>query len=254
MSMTNSFIRTDHGDGIVGIALNQPPVNALSADFLMGFADLLDGLEGDSAVKAVVLSSPFKVFSAGIDLKKAIDFSPQDQHAMVHGLNVAFLKLFTFPKPVVTAVGGAAIAGGMFFVLASDFRVAGPRAKFGLAEVRVGVDFPVGPMEIARDTLSPNSLRRMMLTGQPIDATQALAEGIIDQIEPDQGILLDRALRTAREMSQSPAKAYGAVKHQIRAATVARIMTAMTKANKRPESDWFPDETRTAMKNMISGA
>lgn len=254
MTTTQPFMRTNHGDGIVEIGLNRGPVNALSAEFLIAFADILGDLAVDVDVRAVVLSSPFKVFSAGIDLKEAMIFSVKDQTAMVHGLNTAYLKLFTFPKPIVTAIGGAAIAGGLFFVLASDYRIASPRAKFGLAEVRVGVDFPIAAMEIARASLGPNSLRRMMLTGQPIGATQAHAEGIVDKVlDADNSTLLDRALDVARELAISPAEAYARVKRQIRQHTITRIETEMANSANLPETDWFTAETRTAMKRMISG-
>jgi enoyl-CoA hydratase/carnithine racemase len=159
--------------------------------------------------------------------------------------------LFGFAKPTVVAVNGAAIAGGLFFVLASDYRIAGPRAKFGLAEVRVGADFPVGPLEIARATLDPNTLRRLMLTGRPINAVQAHACGIIDQIEQDETVLLDRALRAARDLAASPPETYSAVKRQIRGATLTRISDAVAGGANTPEGGWFSDATKAAMKRMI---
>jgi enoyl-CoA hydratase len=254
MTTVSQLIRTDHCDGIVEIGLNRAPVNALSTEFLMEFAGLLDDLADDPTARALVLSSKFKVFSAGIDLKEAINFNADDQTAMVNGLNIAFLKLFAFPKPVVVAVGGAAIAGGLFFILTSDYRIAGPRAKFGLAEVRVGVDFPVGPMELARATLGPNGLRRLMLTGRPMDAAQAQAIGMIDEIEPDEAILLDRALRAARDLAASPPEAYALVKRQIRQNAITRIETAMADGPATAADGWFTAGTRAAMQRMIGGA
>lgn len=245
------LIRTDHGDGIAGIALNRAPVNALSPEFLMGFAAMLDELEADPEVRAVVLSSPFKVFSAGLDLKEAQGFDLPAQHAIVEALNVGFLRLFTFAKPSVVAVGGAAIAGGLFYVLASDLRVAGPRAAFGLAEVRVGADFPIGPLEIARATLDPNTLRRLMLTGQPMRAEQALAAGIVDVLVDDTQAVMDRAVTEARALADLPSIAYASVKRQIRQPAVDIIESAMARGANAPEGGWFNDQTRAAMQRMI---
>jgi len=243
--------RIDHGDGIIELSLNRGPVNALSAEFLMDLARLMGEMATDDTVRGVVLSSPFKVFSAGLDLKEAQDFSLADQQAIVEGLNVGFRALFAFPKPVVLAIKGAAIAGGLFFVLASDFRVAGPRAKFGLAEVRVGADFPVGPLEIARATLGPNALRRLMLTGQPITTAQAAAMGIVDVIEQDEAVVLDRALRAARDLADSPAQTYASVKRQIRQDALDRIDAAIADGANAPEGGWFSSETKAAMQRMI---
>lgn len=249
MTCDNWLIRTDHGDGVVELALNRAPVNALSAEFLMDLSRTFDAMGADDAVRAIVLTSEFKVFSAGLDLKEAQGFDAAEQDAIVEGLNVGFLSMFACPKPVVVAVGGAAIAGGLFFVLSSDLRVSGPRAKFGLAEVRVGVDFPVGPLEIARATLGPNSLRRLMLTGQPIDAQAAQAAGIIDVLVEDDPT--QRALQEARALAGIPAMAYASVKRQIRGTTIERIEQAMREGQTAPEGGWFTDETRAAMQRMI---
>ncbi|MFT5613453.1 MAG: enoyl-CoA hydratase [Granulosicoccus sp.] len=240
----------DMGDGITQIILNRAPVNALSPGFLMEFSDKLDQLAADTSVRGVVISSAFRTFSAGLDLKEAVEFDLNDEYATVKSLNVAFLNLFAFPKPVVTAITGAAIAGGLFFVLASDYRVAGPKAKFGLAEIRVGVDFPVGPMEIARATLAPNDLRRLMLAGQPITAAAAETSGLVDALVAQEDVV-ETAIAMAKAMAGSPPKAYAAVKRQIRGDTIARIQQAMDQGANEPADGWFTDETKSAMRRMI---
>ncbi|WP_424986692.1 enoyl-CoA hydratase/isomerase family protein [Microbulbifer sp. S227A] len=244
------LLRKDRDNGISEIRLRRAPVNALSAEFLMDFAGLIDELVADDTVRGIVIASDFKVFSAGLDLKEAQGFDLAAQNAIVRGLNLGFLALYTCPKPTVAAVNGAAIAGGLFFVLASDARLATPDARFGLAEVRVGVDFPVGPLEIARATLDTNSLRRLMLGGQPINAQQASAAGIIDNIvPPDQ---LDAAARAAAlGLADSPPNTYASVKRQIRGAVCDRIEHAMAHGGNAPPGGWFNDETVAAMQRMI---
>lgn len=247
MSDSSWITETDHG-GIRHMVLNASPVNALRADGLMGFADLICAAEADKTIRAIVISSGCKVFSAGLDLKAASEFNQDEQRQIVDGLNHAFLQLFACPKPVITAVNGAALAGGLFFVLAADHRVASPRASFGLAEVRVGVDFPVGPMEIARATLSPNDLRRLMLSGQPIGVEAAQDAGIVDRIVPQEG-LISAALQDAATFAAIPPGAYASVKRQIRNETIQNIHTQMQVTRK----EWFLPETRIAMRAMIKG-
>lgn len=128
--------------------------------------------------------------------------------------------------------------------------MATPRARIGLAEVRVGADFPVGPMEIARATLDPNSLRRLMLTGQPITAEQAHSCGILDEIVT-QDDLRETAIAQAREMACIPAKTFASVKRQIRSQTIDRINNALAHGGNTPKGGWFNDETVDAMKRMI---
>ncbi|MEY8838885.1 enoyl-CoA hydratase/isomerase family protein, partial [Cribrihabitans sp. XS_ASV171] len=79
--------RREHPDGVIEISLNRAPVNALCPEFLMDFASLLEGLEHDRDIRAIVLTSPFKVFSAGLDLKEAQYYDLEQQHAIVKGLN-----------------------------------------------------------------------------------------------------------------------------------------------------------------------
>lgn len=245
--MTDLVEREDLGEGVARLILNRAPVNALSAAFLDRFAERLGDLGTDSSVRAVILSSPFKVFSAGLDLKEAQGFDVADEIEIVRALNEDFLALYAFPKPVVAAVTGAAIAGGLFFVLGADWRVAAPKAHLGLAEVRVGADFPVGPLEIARDALDPNTLRRLMLTGQPVRADAALAQGFVDAVSDDP---FEAALAKARELAAIPPWTYASVKRQIRGPAIERV-EAGTKA---PVAGWFSEETRSAMQRMIGPA
>ena len=175
------------------------------------------------------------------------------QYDLLKGFNTGFPAVFAFPKPVVTAVRGVAIAGGFFYVMISDFRVAGPRAKFGLAEVRVGADLPLGLLEITRATLDVNMMRRMLLTGMPINAAEALNCGIVDVLEDNEDDVLERALRAAREMAANPPKTFASLKNQIRGETLARIDAVVAAGANTPESGWFTDETKAAMKRMLDG-
>ncbi len=252
MSDDNDLIRSDHPGGVVCLTLNHGPVNALSAEGLLAFADTIKALEAEEAVRAIVIASPFKVFSAGLNLKQAQGFDMTDQHAIVRGLNEGFLALFACAKPTVVAVNGAAIAGGLFYVLASDYRIAVPSASFGLAEVRVGADFPLGPLEIARATLSPNDLRRLMLTGQPMSAEDAKTSGMVDRIVTPED-LMQTALAEAATLGQIPPRTYASVKRQIRGDVIALIEAGIAAGANAPESGWFNDETVPAMRAMIGG-
>ncbi|MGR3759442.1 enoyl-CoA hydratase/isomerase family protein [Roseobacteraceae bacterium NS-SX3] len=251
MAAENWLNRRSHGDGIIELQLGRGPVNALSAEFLMDFKSEIEDLGRDGDVRAIILSSPFKVFSAGVDLKEAQDFTVEQQHGIVRGLNEGFLALYSCPKPTVAAVNGAAIAGGLFFVLGCDARVAFSKATFGLAEVRVGADFPAGPLEIARATLDSNSQRRLMLSGRPIGPVAARHAGIVDIIAEDMEDLMGFALREARTLGELPPKTYASVKRQLRGEVIARIEQAIAAGGNAPEGGWFSDETKPAMQKMI---
>jgi enoyl-CoA hydratase/carnithine racemase len=239
-----------HETGIAELCLARAPVNALTAEMLSALTREIDALSANDDVRAIVFTSDFKVFSAGLDLREAQNFDLTQQRDIVEGLNTGFHALFACPKPTVVAINGAAIAGGAFFVFASDYRIANDRASIGLAEVRVGADFPLGPLEIARAMLSPNDLRRLMLTGQPMTAAQALTSGIFDEVV-DAADLRAAAIKAAQKLAEIPRETYARVKRQTRGAVIDQIETGMAQGANRPEGGWFNDETRAAMAAMI---
>ena len=126
------------------------------------------------------------------------------------------------------------------------------RALVGLAEVRVGVAFPVAPIEIARAELTPAMARRLLLTGQPVTIDEALAGGIFDEVvAPDQ--VEARAIEKAREMARSPAEAYAAIKRQLRGAVIAKIGRAVENLDDPLRVEWFTSETVDAAKRVLAG-
>lgn len=244
--MTEPLHITDHGDGVSVLCLRRAPVNALNPAFMDQISRDLDAMASDSSVRALVLASPFKVFSAGLDLREMSEYGPEDETAIVDSLNRTFLDLYEFPKPLVAAVNGAAIAGGLFFPLAADHTVAVEGAKFGLSEVRVGASFPVSPLEIARAELTPAGLRTLMLRGRPVDAQRAMDFGIVDEIvEADD--LLDRATDAAHDLAAAPAGTYAEIKRQIRGEAIDRMRLAVAEGSDPTRAGWFTEETRAAM-------
>ena len=160
---------------------------------------------------------------------------------------MGFPELFACPKPTVVRGQRGRHCGGLFFVLGSDVRVAHPRAQLGLAEVRVGVGFPVGPMEIARATLSKNALRRLMLTGQPMDAQRRITTASSTcWMTTRWAALWSRRRcwptfhpRVCWRQTPNPRD------------TIDLIEQAMAKGANTPEGGWFTEETVPAMRKMI---
>ena len=251
--MTNTLIQEVVDEGIVKLVLNRAPVNALNPEFMVSIEQHLSAIAEDPGIRALIVTSGLPVFSAGMDLKEAQEFSVAEQTAVVDGLNVTFATLFGLPKPVIAAVNGAAIAGGMFFVLASDYAVARQGAKFGLTEVRVGVNFPIAPLTIARSTLDPGVCRRLMLGGQNVDADAALGMGIVDEVVSKDEVL-SRAIAVARDYATIPAIAYANVKAQTRAEALRVINDTIAQKSDPTRPGWFSTETRGAMRALLEAA
>lgn len=251
--MADFLEENDLGEGIRVLRLNRPPASALNTPFLLSIAQRLNELAQFDDLKALVLTGTGKVLSAGLDLKQAVDFSLTEQTAVCDSLNRCYGALYGFPKPVVAAVNGHAVAGGLFFVLAADYRIAAEGSRFGLTEVRVGVRFPVSALEIAKEELSPTLRRRLLLSGRNIQTQEALDHKLIDEVvAPDQ--VMARALEVVRDYASIPPLAYRDVKHQLRASALAQISDAVDNGNDETLDGWFTEESRAAAASLLEAA
>jgi enoyl-CoA hydratase/carnithine racemase len=240
--------------GVVVAQLNRPPANALTVDFLGEIESNFQRLEADAETRGVVLKGYEKVFSAGMDLKMLATLNDVTaQTEVVDALNRTYGAMYAFRKPLVAAVSGHAIAGGLFFLLAADYRIGCEGgAQFGLSEVRVGVAFPVAPLEIVRAELPAPVARRILLSGQPVGVDDALAGGILDEVVSVDA-LDERALVKAGELAASPPQAYAQVKAQLREPVMAKIRAAIDAGNDPMRAGWFTPETTKAALEVLSG-
>lgn len=164
---------------------------------------------------AVVLTGREGFFSAGADLKVAPTLDADGQRGMVEGINRIFAGWYGFPRPVVAAVNGHAIAGGLILALCADYRVSSREGRFGLTELKAGLPYPSVAMAIVRAELNGPAARRLVLGADLVDAEVVRDGGGFDElVEPDQ--VLHRATEVARSLAALPAEAYAKVKAQLR--------------------------------------
>jgi enoyl-CoA hydratase len=211
---------TDDG-GVAVVRLTKPPANAMDPALVEeGIRVAADLRAADP--DAVIFTGQDRFFSGGLDLNVIPSLTPSEQRDMVHGVNRVFADWYGFPRPVVVAVNGHAVAGGLILALCGDLRFGVADGKLGLTEVKVGVPYPVAAIEIARAEVPRTLVRRLVLGGELIDPTEARAAGILDEIvEAD--ALLDRALDAARGLASHPRRVYETVKRQLRAVALERI-------------------------------
>jgi enoyl-CoA hydratase len=161
-------------------------------------------------------------FSAGADLKLIPTLDAAGQRRMVEGINRMAGGWYGFPRPVVAAVNGHAIAGGMVLALCADHRVGSRRGRYGLTEVAVAVPYPVAAAAVVRAELTPAAARRAVLDAELVGADEALALGFFDELaEPD--AVLPRALEVAGARAKLDSRAYALAKDQLRRATLDLI-------------------------------
>jgi enoyl-CoA hydratase len=158
-------------------------------------------------------------------------------------------QVFVFGPPVVAALPGHAIAGGLILAMAADERIAVEgKARFGLSEVILGVSVPACLMEPFRHGLGPRWMERLAATGENVTVERALSIGLVDAVVAPER-LPDAALERARALAALSPRAYAAIKQRSRAAAVARFDEAL---DHDPFLDfWFAEEARSRLADMV---
>jgi len=242
------------GNGIAVVSFARPPMNAMDSAMLEGLAALFDRLAGDPVVRAAVLIGEGKAFSAGLDLKLLPNLDIAEQRRLIAAMNEGFGTLYAWPKPLVTAINGHAIAGGMVVALCGDWRiVADVPLKASLAEVRVGVPYPVSALDIARSELAPTAARRLILFGEELDAAATVALSVFDECVPPDALLAQAIARAERD-AELPPRAFALTKRQLRWAPLARIAAARAGEAEPRYAAWLGEETHRAAAAMLRGA
>ena len=171
-------------DGDVGVlTVNSPPVNALSADVRDGLAKGIATATADPAVKAIVLICGGRTFIAGADIS---EFGKPPRGASLHQVQI---DMENATKPIVAAIHGTALGGGLEVALACHYRVAVPSAKLGLPEVKLGLLPGAGGTQRLPRLVGPEQALKMVTSGTPISAKAALGFGLIDEMAAEDGLL-----------------------------------------------------------------
>jgi enoyl-CoA hydratase len=204
---------------ILIVTMNRPRVrNALSAEMLAILREAWDRVDADPEIRVCVLTGAGGAFCAGADLKAMTRSHPGD-NLRNGGADLsridALLKGRRLSKPLVAAVEGPAVAGGTEILQATDVRVAGESARFGVSEARWGL-FPLGGSAVRLPRQIPYAIAaEMLLTGRHLSAAEAYRVGLIGHVVPD-GQALDRALELAGAIAANGPLAVQAILRTIR--------------------------------------
>jgi enoyl-CoA hydratase len=200
------------------LTLNRPEArNALSTEMLSIMVEAWDRVDNDPEIRSCILTGAGGYFCAGMDLKAATAKPPGDSFkdgSYDPSRIDALLKGRRLTKPLVAAVEGAAVAGGTEILQATDIRVAGRSARFGVSEARWGL-FPLGGSAVRLPRQIPYTLAaEILLTGRHLTAAEALRVGLVNGVFPSEE-LLDRSLELARSLAAKSPLVLAAAKELI---------------------------------------
>lgn len=203
----------DHGPHVVVVTIdNEPRRNAMPRAMLAELARLWETLERGPCRCIVLTGAGPRAFSSGADLSGDLSADPETARVV----NDALLKTRTYTKPIVAAVNGDCVAGGLELLLATDVRAAAPHARFGLPEVRWSI-YPFGgaTVKLVRQVGHVHAME-LLLTGKLVDAGEAARIGLVNRVMPAEE-LMPWALETADAIAANSPTAVQAVKEQISA-------------------------------------
>jgi enoyl-CoA hydratase/carnithine racemase len=230
--MKNLSIETT--DGVAVLTLSHEEQNQFTTPFLEEFNAALESLADDDAVRGVVVTGAHaKYFSTGIHLEWLMGQGMADLKNVVRftaTLNQTLLATTSFPKPLVGALNGHAVAGGAILAACMDYRLMPPDRGFvRLPEVQIDIPFWPGMNAIFQAILPPASFRNMAYTGDRFTSSQAHEMGFVDELVPADE-LLPRAMDLARKLGQSKTSTYAAIKREMRRDVLHLMRTEDPKA------------------------
>jgi enoyl-CoA hydratase len=210
----SEFVRLEVADGIGTIRLDRPPVNALNDTLTAELASAAADAAGDTAVRAVIVYGGEKAFAAGADIKEMASADYVAMSTRSGGLQSALGLVAAIGKPVVAAITGYALGGGLELALAADFRIAGEGARVGQPEILLGVIPGAGGTQRLPRLIGPSRAKDLVFSGRMVKAAEALAIGLVDKVVPDDSVYA-AAVEMMTRYATGPAVALRAAKQAI---------------------------------------
>jgi cyclohexa-1,5-dienecarbonyl-CoA hydratase len=203
--------RTPVEDGVATLTLAQPPLNLLTRALMAEIREALDDLADQPGLRCLLVNAEGAHFSAGADVGEHV---PPQHRELIPEVVQTVEAVAAFPLPVVAAVRGRCLGGGFELVQGCDLVVAGMSARFGQPEIALAVTAPVACVLLPRRT-TYGTAAELLFTGAPLDATRALAAGLVQHLVPD-GQVDERARALAAEIARHSAAALRDTKRTLR--------------------------------------
>ncbi len=221
-------------DGIIIATFEYGKTNSLTMDMLRTLRGMVKRANEEDAIKGIILTGAGRSFCSGFDLptfmgfkdiKQVIDFFDEEEEILV--------ELFECHKPVVSALNGHAIAGGLIFAMASDYRIVKnhPKITIGMSEIRLGLSLTIAQSEVMRFGYdSDKKFRDLMYFGKMLDINGAKEYGIVDEIV-EEADLIPRAKEIVKTWIDHPGRAFIRLKEGLKKPTADRIRKRVVEEN-----------------------
>lgn len=242
----------DH-DGVLVVALDRPPANAMNRQLIHDLASLFGQLRATPDAPPIVLTGKGeRFFSGGGDIKELEGALAGEIEIRMREFHALLVAMDRYPRPVVSAINGHCVGGGMEVALFSDSVLAVNSARFGFPEINHGLLPADKGIQRANRVLGVRVTRRMILSGELFDAQHALDIGLIDELVSGPEELIPAAVATARAAGSKAPVLYGALKGSVNAADDVRDEASLQRTLKAA-ADYFDDPAARELRQRWSG-
>ncbi|WP_053367331.1 enoyl-CoA hydratase [Bacillus sp. FJAT-27245] len=206
------FLKWTNEGGIADIVIQRPPANALSSQVLKELSSILDEIETDREIKVLLIRGEGRFFSAGADIKEFTTItSAEDFSGLARLGQNLFDRMEKFPKPIIAAIHGAALGGGLELAMACHFRLVSETAKLGLPELQLGLIPGFAGSQRLPKFVGTARAAEMLFTSEPITGLEAVHYGLANHAYPEEE-LLEHAFTMAKKIAK---KSTGSLKAAI---------------------------------------
>lgn len=226
MTYDSTFFRSEISGNVAHLVLSKPEkANAMSPDFWEDLPRIVRDMERDPEIRVVLISGEGKHFTSGMDLaafQGVMELTQKEPARGAFALRELLLKLqdtFTsleqIRMPVITAIHGACLGGGIDFITAADIRIASKDAYFGVEEINIGMAADVGTLQRLPKLIAPGIVRELAYTGRRFSVEEAMSWGLINSIHDDREAVVDAGLKMAHEIAAKSPLAISSIKQSL---------------------------------------
>ncbi len=227
LAMEFEMVKYEIDQSVATVYLNRPPYNPLNWQSFEELAVLMDWLDRNKEVRAVVITgSGDRAFAAGADIKDMMNLSDMEILQNNEISRLAFEKIERLSKPVIAAVNGLALGGGAELALACDLIICSDRTKFGFPEINLGIIPGGGGTQRFQRLVGQKAAKELLYFGEMFNAERAYQLGLVNKVVPSDQ-LLEEAKEWARKLAQKPMMAMKMMKKSINAGGNTDLGTAL---------------------------
>jgi enoyl-CoA hydratase/carnithine racemase len=244
------LVRVEVAEAVATMRLDRPPMNALNAQVQAEIWEAAADVSADPAVRAVIIYGGQKIFAAGADIKEMSTLGYVQMAVDSKRLQDALTAVAAIGKPVIAAVTGYALGGGLELALCADFRVVGQGARLGQPEILLGLIPGAGGTQRLPRLVGPARAKDIIFTGRFVDSAEALAIGLADKVVPDEHVYL-AAREMAAKFTVGPAVALRAAKQAIDAGLETDLPTGLEMERLSFAGLFATEDAKTGMRSFL---